>query len=109
MNRQIPSDPLAFIRSALRGGRILWSHHVNMRLEARALSRSHLLASLDTLAVIEEYPEDKYLPSYLCLGQVDSDRFHVLLAADVAGDNVRVVTMYRPDPSEWDEDLRKRI
>ena len=27
---------------------------------------------------------------------------------DVAGDNVRIVTAYRPDPNEWESDLKTR-
>ena len=34
--------------------------------------------------------------------------FHVLFAADVMGDNVRVVTAYRPNADEWQSDLRTR-
>jgi hypothetical protein len=32
----------------------------------------------------------------------------VLFAADVDGDNVRVVTAYRPDLNDWFEDLKTR-
>ena len=34
--------------------------------------------------------------------------FHVLFAADVEGDNVRVVTAYHPDAGEWQDDLKTR-
>jgi hypothetical protein len=52
--------------------------------------------------------DDKYLPSYLILARHGSDVFHVLFAADVEGDNVRAVTSYRPDPGEWQADLKAR-
>ncbi|MBI4569440.1 MAG: hypothetical protein HY719_13680 [Planctomycetes bacterium] len=35
--------------------------------------------------------------------------FHVLAAVDVEGDNVRVVTAYRPDAAEWRDDLNRVI
>ncbi|HEX8408768.1 MAG TPA: DUF4258 domain-containing protein [Thermoanaerobaculia bacterium] len=60
---------------------------------------------METYELVEAYPEDKYLPSYLIIA---ADTFHVLFATDVAGDNVRVVTAYRPDWSEWLPDLRTR-
>lgn len=75
-----------------------------MRLERRHITRDDILGAVDTYAIVESYPEDKYLPSYLVL----ANDFHVLFAADVGGDNVRVVTAYRPDPDEWESDLRKR-
>jgi hypothetical protein len=34
--------------------------------------------------------------------------FHALFAADVSGDNVRIVTAYRPNTDEWDADLKSR-
>jgi hypothetical protein len=34
--------------------------------------------------------------------------FHVQIAVDVDGDNVRIVTTYIPDPQEWDADFRIR-
>jgi len=32
----------------------------------------------------------------------------MLFAVDVQGDNVRVVTSYRPDRGEWQEDMKTR-
>ena len=37
-----------------------------------------------------------------------SGPFHVLFAADVDGDNVRIVTRYRPNADEWEFDLKSR-
>ena len=55
--------------------------------------------------IIESYPEDKYLPSYLVLAATS---FHVQFATDVEGDNVSIVTAYRPNLSEWESDLKTR-
>jgi hypothetical protein len=61
-----------------------------------------------TLEIIEEYPHDKYLPGFLLRGEVPEFVFHALVATDVEGDNVRVVTMYLPDSGQWDEGGRFR-
>ena len=103
--REAPSDPLAFIQRCVRERKLIWTYHVNMRLEKRYISRSAILEAVDTYAVVEAYPDDKYLPSYLV---VASETFHILFATDVAGDNVRVVTAYRPDPAEWNPGFRER-
>lgn len=63
---------------------------------------------MDAYELVEAYPDDKYLPSYLLLVRHGSEAFHVLFAADVEGDNVRVVTSYRPDPREWQPDMKTR-
>ena len=64
--------------------------------------------AVDTYEVVEAYPDDKYLPSYLVLATTATDAFHVLFAADVAADNVRVVTSYRPGSNDWEPDLKTR-
>ena len=106
---KIPNDPVAFIQRCVHGGRISWTYHVNMRLSKRGIGRDHVIAAVDTYAVIESYPDDKYLPSYLVLGQSSLGSLHILFATDVARDNVRVITAYRPDPAEWSADFRSRL
>lgn len=107
-DRLLPSDPVRFIQNCIRRGRVLWTYHVNMRLAGRFIPRGSILRAVETLELVEAYPDDKYLPSYLVLGRAGSDAFHVLFAADVEGDNVRVVTAYRPDAGEWEDDLKTR-
>lgn len=108
MDRRLPPDPLQFIQDCVRARKLLWTYHVNIRLERRFILRSVILESTDSYEIIESYPEDKYLPSYLVRAGFEGDVFHVLFGVDVEGDNVRVVTTYRPNPEEWDEDLRTR-
>ena len=107
--RKIPDDPLAFIKKCLRERHIYWTYHVNMRLASRHITRDEILEAIDGYEIIESYPDDKYLPSYLLLGGAAGRTFHhVLFAVDVEGDNVRIVTTYRPDPNEWETDMRTR-
>ena len=56
----------------------------------------------------EEYPDDKYLPSYLVLARSGEESFHLLFAADVEENNVRLVTAYRPNTMEWERDQKTR-
>ena len=104
----IPPDPLGFMTRCLHERKILWTYHVRMRLEGRSLSREELLRAIPTLEIIEAYPQDKYLPSYLLYGKAGTKVFHVQIATDVAGDNVRIVTAYEPDPTAWDDSLKLR-
>lgn len=87
--RRLPGDPILFIQDCARRGRLLWTYHVNMRLAGRFIPRESILAALETFELVEAYPDDKYLPSYLVLGRANTDAFHVLFAADVESDNVR--------------------
>ena len=107
-HRKLPADPIAFIQDCVRRGNMLWTYHVNIRLAGRFIARALIVAAVETYELVEAYPDDKYLASYLVLAHHDLDYFHVLFAVDVDGSNVRVVTAYRPDPNEWEENLVNR-
>jgi hypothetical protein len=70
-----------------------------MRLEQRSLRSEILLKGADSLEIIESYPDDKYLPSFLVRGECEGRVFHAQIAADVEG---------RKAPEEWDSALRIR-
>ena len=106
--RLLPEDPLTFIKACVDERRILWTYHVNMRLEKRAITRQMILDSTNTFEIIESYTEDKYLPSYLVLARQRTKVFHVLFATDVTNQNVRAVTAYYPSPETWDGTFKRR-
>lgn len=105
---ELPPDPVGFIKSCVGNRRVLWTYHANMRLDGRSVTRGQILGSADSYEIVEAYPEDKYLPSYLILADHPTNPVHVLFATDVAGENVRVVTAYRPHEDEWECDLKTR-
>ena len=72
-----------------------------MRLQQRGLDADALRKAISSLEIIEAYPDDKYLPSFLLRGETQGAVFHAQIATDVEGDNIRVVTMYTPDADEW--------
>ena len=53
--RKLPDDPVAFIRDCLRGGRILWTYHVNMRLGQRFIARETIIAAAESYEIVEAY------------------------------------------------------
>ena len=79
-----------------------------MRMRGRSISREQILQSVSTYEILESYPDDKYLPSYLVLAQHREVRFHVLFATDTLAPNVRVVTAYVPSPERWNSDFKTR-
>jgi len=109
VRKNITDNPLQIIQDCVRSNRIFWTYHVNMRLRIRSIPRSWILQSVDNFEIIEEYPEDKYLPSYLVWSSINDTIFHILFAIDMEENNVRVVTAYKPDPSEWTDNLKRRI
>ena len=107
-DRKPLDDPLRFIQACIRSRRVLWTYHVNMRLRGRFIPRKAILDAVESYEIVEAYPEDKYLPSYLVLARFTGEAFHVLFAADLDGGNVRVVTAYGPSESEWKNDWKTR-
>jgi len=108
MDRGIPDNPLEFIRQCVKQRKIMWSYNVNMRMKGRFIPRQFILDSATSYEIIEEYPKDKYFPSYLVYSHFQNRIFHILFASDFEGDNVRIITAYYPSLEEWEEDFKTR-
>ena len=104
----LPDKPLMFIKKCVKERHVFWTWHVNIRLGQRSISRENILEAVNSFEIIEFYPEDKYYPSYLVYAKQNKEVFHVLFAADVENENVRVVTAYRPCQQDWSKDLKRR-
>jgi hypothetical protein len=63
-----------------------------MRLQQRGIDAEVLHQAIASLEIIEAYPDDKYLPSFLLRGEIQGAVFHAQVATDVEGNNIRVVT-----------------
>ena len=106
--RALADDPLGFIQKCVREGKVFWTYHVNMRLKHRFIRRRAILESHASYEILEEYQEDKYLPSYLVRSAYRNDIIHIVFAADLEEDDVRIITAYFPNPAEWERDFRTR-
>jgi hypothetical protein len=100
--------PLDFIKSCISNGKIYWTYHVNMRLRERYIPRQSIISSVDTYEVIEEYQDDKYLPSYFIYATHASEVFHLHVAIDVNNDVVIIITAYKPSRDKWESNGKKR-
>ena len=65
---------------------------------------------LATGEVIESYPNAFPHPARLAFGFVGTRPLQVVVAEDAAGERAKIVTVYEPDPLEWEPDfwLRRR-
>jgi hypothetical protein len=105
------NDDLKFIQDRVRQGHVFWTYHVNMRLRQREIDRLVVYDSVDTYEVIERYTQSeasRYLPSCLVRAEYQTEPIHILFALDRDGNNVRVITVYRPDPQRWEDNYRRR-
>ena len=77
-------------------------------MKQRSVGSDAITEGMDSLEIIESYPDDKYLPSFLLRFEFAGRVFHTQIATDVANVNIRVVTVYIPNIQEWDYGLRIR-
>lgn len=79
-----------------------------MRLEKRFITRKTIIESSGDYEIIESYPDDKCMPSYLVRSVYKGDVFHALFAIDKEKRNVRIITAYYTDPRHWNNSFKKR-
>ena len=88
--------------------RIVFRVHAIQRMFQRGITDSDVKHVLATGDIIEEYPDDKPYPSRLVDGQAHGRALHVVVAYNVANQELIVITAYSPDPSKWESDFRRR-
>ncbi len=79
--------------------------HAAQRMLERSISVADVLVVLNSGATIEDYPEDTPFPSRLTLGWVGQRPVHVVWANT---DRIVIITVYEPNPEEWDNTFRRR-
>lgn len=92
--------------------RLKFSTHAQERRFKRGFTRDDVRRVLGTGEVIDEYPTDNPLPSYLVLGWIEDEDerrpVHVVAADDDERDVTYVITVYEPDPDLWTDDFRRK-
>ena len=59
--------------------------------------------------IIEDYPNDRPLPSYLILGFAENQKpIHAVVAIDVDEQIIWVITVYSPSLREWEDGYKRR-
>jgi hypothetical protein len=87
------------IRAEITSGNYRFSDHAVKRMIRRSIDRIEVEEVVLIGEIIEEYPDDKYVPSCLIYGVSKAGRrLHVQLSVPPA---VTVITAYEPDASEW--------
>jgi hypothetical protein len=73
------------------------------------ISAEEVRYMLETGEAIEEYPDDTPYPSRLIQGCYKGRIIHIVAANNRLDEEIIVITVYEPDPSEWDQECKKRI
>lgn len=98
------------VRRLVRQRTVVVSQHATGRIAKRNILFTAIVAGVPTGEVIEDYPTYHSGPALLMLqrdGQ--DDAIHVLWGIEKGTTEPAViVTAYRPDPTQWSADFRKR-
>ena len=82
--------------------------HAIQRMFQRGISEDDVRHVLTSGEVIEEYPDDTPYPSRLTLGWRGSRPLHVVTASSVEAQQTIVITVYQPEPGQWEPGFRER-
>jgi hypothetical protein len=74
----------------------------------RIVSVAEIEAALTAPVVVEEYPDDTPYPSRLVLGLAGTRALHLVVGGPTAQGDTVVVTLYEPDPAQWEPGFTKR-
>lgn len=96
------------VRQDLTSGRYEFSRHAFRRAVERNVSDGEIRQAGKNARIIEDYPDDKYSPSCLLLGYTKADRPLHLQVSLAETRNVKIITLYEPDDSEWMDDSKRR-
>lgn len=89
--------------------KITFRVHAIQRMFQRSISVDDVRQVLSIGEVIEDYPDDTPYPSKLILEWIKGRPIHVVAAYNSDEKEIVVITVYEPDPLQWDQDFRKRI
>lgn len=82
--------------------------HAIQRMFQRRISFEDVVNILQSGVVLEEYREDRPHPSRLILGWRGPRPLHLVVAEDNVAGEMIIVTVYEPDPGEWEPDFKTR-
>ena len=86
--------------------RLMYRVHALQRMVERGIREEDVARVISEGKEIESYPQDQPYPSQLVLGWVDGRPIHVVAAK--AEHEIIIVTVYQPDPSQWEPGFERR-
>jgi len=106
---RLQSETFERVRKAIATGRVHVSEHAYDEAVEDDLSVVDVIDGTPGGEVIEDSPDDPRGPSCLALLHVGGEEpIHAVWAFDDGSGRAILVTVYRPDPDRWSDDLKRR-
>ncbi|MCZ7539091.1 MAG: DUF4258 domain-containing protein [Anaerolineae bacterium] len=78
------------------------------RMFQRGISPEDVRVVVATGEVLRHYPDDTPYPSRLILGWRGNRPLHVVAADNHESQETVIITVYHPDPDQWEQDFRSK-
>lgn len=90
--------------------RFRYTRHAVQRMAERGLGVEKVEDIIQSGTIIARYEDDRPFPSCLILGFDAGKPWHIVYSAEGSGPDavVHVVTVYQPDPLEWNYTFTER-
>ncbi len=96
------------IKEAIIKENVLWSKHADKERFKDELSFDEVLESIMNGEIIEEYSDDKPLPSCLISGKSNNKNIHIVVGYNKTTEVIRIITVYIPSLDIWNNDFKTR-
>jgi hypothetical protein len=104
--RMKKNQKLTHVIACVRLGRYRYTIHAAQRRIKRGITREEIEQILTKGEIIEEYPSHHYGEACLLFGRTVGGRvLHILVSLN---ETVDIITVYEPDLTKWEEDLKTR-
>lgn len=98
---------LEHIRKLINYGYYDVKLHTRKRMIQRNIKIKEVKEAIENGMIIEEYVDDKPLPSYLIYGKTSELRpIHVVVGVDE--EVAAIITVYEPEPEKWIDFTKRR-
>ncbi len=88
--------------------KIIFRIHAIQRMFERSITDTDIRNVLTHGETIENYPNDTPYPSRLVLGWSGVRPLHIVVADNAEENKWIVVTVYEPNPRQWESDFKRR-
>ncbi|MBA4380376.1 MAG: hypothetical protein C0393_06845 [Anaerolinea sp.] len=87
---------------------LIYRLHAVQRMFERKIPAKKARQAIETGETIEDYSDEMSSPSRLILGWRGLRPLHIVTADNKEDNEIIVITVYEPDPKQWEADFRRR-
>lgn len=102
------NEKIKYIKKAVKDNKVYWSKHSEIERFQDNLNEQDILESIIVGDIIEDYPNDKPLPSCLIYGIVKSKKIHTVVGLNENTGFIRIITVYIPNLEKFENDFKTR-